>query len=449
MINETLEQQISLWRNYLQRHNTLQSVDVSELEDHLREEITALIESGLDSDEAFLVAVKRVGKLNEIAREFALVHSDRLWKQLVFSSEETQQKNSSLREMIIVISLALAAALAFKVPVLFGTDFTEGFYSLNLSFFVLPFLVAYFVWKREIKLSTCIWIFLAFFVAILFANLYPFEKFGQTELLTILHLPMALWIIVGVAYTGTRWSSVEGRMDFIRYTGELFIYYVLIALGGMVLSSITLLIFDFISVDIQPFITYWLLPCGAIGAVIIGSWLVEVKKSVIENMAPVLTRLFTPLFALMLVSFLIGYVFTGRLIEFDRDLLIAFDFLLVVVLGLLLFSISARDSHQPPNFFDVLQTVLVISALLADTIALWTIAARITEYGFTPNRLAVLGENVILLVNLAWSGLLYLRFIRGKGSFADLERWQTNYLPVYAIWAALVVVVFPLIFSFK
>jgi hypothetical protein len=94
------------------------------------------------------------------------------------------------------------------------------------------------------------------------------------------------------------------------------------------------------------------------------------------------------------------------------------------------------------------QVVLVVSALLADAVALWAIAARITEFGFSPNRVAVLGENVILLVNLAWSAVLYLRFQRGRGSFTGLERWQTDYLLVYAVWAAIVVIIFPPVFGY-
>jgi hypothetical protein len=95
------------------------------------------------------------------------------------------------------------------------------------------------------------------------------------------------------------------------------------------------------------------------------------------------------------------------------------------------------------------QVVLVVSALLADAVALWAIGARISEFGFSPNRVAVLGMNVILLVNLAWSAVVYIRFLRGRGSIAVLERWQTTYLPVYSVWAAIVVIVFPLVFGFK
>jgi len=177
--------------------------------------------------------------------------------------------------------------------------------------------------------------------------------------------------------------------------------------------------------------------------VMVASWLVEAKQSVIENMAPVLTRLFTPLFAAMLILFLCTVLWTGRGFGVERAELIGFDLLLVVVLGLLLYSISARDPYSPAGAFDRMQVLLVVSALLTDAIALWAIAARITEFGFSPNRVAALGENVILLVNLSWSVVLYVRFLRGQGSFAMLEKWQTDYLPVYAVWAAMVVIVFP------
>ena len=167
------------------------------------------------------------------------------------------------------------------------------FYARNLSLFVL-LLSGYFVWKRRLDTSTVRWLALSFVAAGVFANVYPFAPEGYTETLTALHLPIALWLVVGIAYAGGRWGEVAGRMDFIRFSGELFIYYVLIALGGGVLMASMRIIFQSIGIDLEPFFESWLLPCGAVGAVVVASWLVEAKQSVIENMAPVLTRLFTP-----------------------------------------------------------------------------------------------------------------------------------------------------------
>jgi hypothetical protein len=447
----SLEDQIDQWRTYVQRRQAIHSVDAAELEDHLREQVAVLVDSGLATDEAFLVAVKRMGDLDTLSREFAREHSDRLWKQLVVGPSDSGEPRARARtDAIVAFCLGVAAAVAIKLPALFGIqlDQNAGFYARNLSLFVLPLLTGYFVWKRRLDTKTLRWLAVAFVAAGVFANIYPFAPSGRTETLTALHLPIALWLVVGIAYAGGRWSQVAGRMDFIRFSGELFIYYALIALGGAVLTAFMMMIFKAIGIDLEPFFESWLLPCGAAGAVVVASWLVEAKQSVIENMAPVLTRLFTPLFAAVLVTFLGTLVWTGRGIDIEREVLIAFDLLLVVVLGLLLYSASARDPQSPPDAFDVLQVVLVVSALLADAVALWAIAARITEFGFTPNRVAALGENVILLVNLAWSAVLYIRFLRGRGSFTVLERWQTDYIPVYAAWAAIVVMVFAPVFGY-
>jgi len=447
----SLEEQIDRWRSYLRRRQAIHSADVAELEDHLREQVAVLVDAGLATDEAFLVAVKRMGKLDTLSREFAREHSERLWKQLVVVPSDSGEPQARARtDTIVVFCLAVAAAVLIKVPALFGIglDQDADFYARNLSLFVLPLLTGYFAWKRRLDAGTMRWLAVAFVVAGVFANVYPFGPGGDTEALTALHLPIALWLVVGIAYAGGRWGEVAGRMDFIRFSGELFIYYVLIALGGGVLTASMAIIFQSIGIDVEPFFESWLLPCGAVGAVVVASWLVEAKQSVIENMAPVLTRLFTPFFAAVLVAFLVTLLWTGRGIDIGRNALIAFDLLLVVVLGLLLYSVSARDPHSPPGAFDVVQVVLVVSALLADAVALWAIAARITEFGFTPNRVAALGENAILLVNLVWSAVLYIRFLRGSESFTALERWQTNYLPVYAAWATIVVIAFPPVFGY-
>jgi hypothetical protein len=450
---DSLEGQIEQWRSYLRRRPAIRPVDVEELEDHLRGEVAALRGAGLSENEAFLVAVKRMGALDAISNEFAREHSERLWKQLVIASTDTAQPVDGVRsEMIVVFALAIVAALSVKVPELFGLEWAAKqdmpFYMRNFSLFVFPLLTGYFVWKRRLSERTWAWLALAFAAAVVFANVYPFETDSHTELLTALHLPIALWLPVGIAYAGGRWKESTGRMDFVRFSGELFIYYALIALGGGVLIAFTMGMFQAIGIDAKPVVQDWLLPCGMLGAVIVGSWLVEAKQSVIENMAPVLTGLFTPLFALTLVAFLGTMVWTGRGIDLERNALIAFDLLLVLVLGLLLYSISARDPQAGPGAFDLLLVLLLVSALVADAFALAAIGARISEFGFTPNRVAALGENVVLLGNLGWSTVLYVRFLRGRGPFASLERWQTAYLPAYSVWAAIVVVGFPPVFGF-
>lgn len=445
-----LEQQIGQWRAYLRNRQAIQTVDVEELEDHLREQVAGFVASGLEADEAFLVAVKRLGDLDTLSREFAREHSERLWKQLVVVPDDLGEGAVRARtEGIVAFGLATLAGALVKLPGLLGVGFdgNDSFYVRNASLFVLPVLAAFFAWKRDLDAGALRWLALAFVAAAVVANVYPFVGESHTLILLALHLPIALWMVVGVAYSGGRWGQVEGRMDFIRFSGELFIYFVLIALGGGVLTGFTAMMFESVGIDIEPYIEQWM-PSLVAGAVLVAAWLVEAKQSVIENMAPVLTRLFTPLFALALLVFLVTLVVTGRGIDIERDVLIAFDLLLAVVVALLLYSVSARDPRTPAGPFDVVQLVLVLAALVVDVVLLGAIASRITEFGFTPNRVAALGENVILLANLTGAAVLHTRFLRGRGTFARLEKWQTDFLPVYAGWAAVVAVGFPLVFGF-
>jgi hypothetical protein len=455
--DQPLEQQIAQWREYLRRRQAFRGSDIEELEGHLRDQLTALTEAGLAGEEAFLVAVKRMGSLDALSREFAREHSERLWKQLVIGPGTADDPApTSHTETLVALGLALAAAVAIKVPELFGIrpdggpgGEAEPFYFRNASLFVLPLLMLYFVWKRGSGVTRALWLALPFAAAALFANVFPFTNESDTQVLSILHLPIALWLVIGFAYVGRRWFGDGRRMDFVRFTGELAIYYVLIGLGGGVLIAFTMMMFKSIGMNAGWLVGRWLLPCGMVGAVIVGSWLVEAKQSVIENMAPVLTRLFTPLFTVLLLAFLGTMAWTGSPINVKREVLVGFDLLLVLVVGLVLYAASARDPQAPPDLFDRLQLLLVLSALAVDGVALLAVAARISEFGFTANRVAALGENLILLVNLAWTARLYAAFVRQRGSFAALERWQIAYLPVYAVWAAVVVVVFPPLFGYR
>jgi hypothetical protein len=206
--------------------------------------------------------------------------------------------------------------------------------------------------------------------------------------------------------------------------------------------------FTAIGLDEFWLVEEWVLPCGAVGAVLVAAWLVEAKQSVVENIAPVLTRVFTPLTVVMLLAFLVATLATDSVVEVDRNLLILVDLILVLVLGLLLYAISARDPQARPDGFDRLQLLLVISALLLDALMLTAMLSRIAEFGVSPNKLAALGLNIVLLVNLTWAAWLSVGFLRHRRPPSDLERWQTTYLPIYAGWAAVVVIAFPPAFQF-
>src|SRR5205823_2663851 len=182
----TLEDHITQWREYLRRRQALHGPDVEELEGHLRDQLVALTEAGLSGDEAFLVAVKRMGSLDALSREFARAHSERLWKQLVMAPEADAPANTGRAELFVALGLAVAAALAVKVPALFGRPINPNeelppFYARNASLFVFPLLTVYFVWKRRLSVASALWLALPFAAGAVFANVFPFHNSGRLD----------------------------------------------------------------------------------------------------------------------------------------------------------------------------------------------------------------------------------------------------------------------------
>ncbi|TXL62189.1 permease prefix domain 1-containing protein [Aeromicrobium terrae] len=441
-----VETQISEWRQYVQAHPAIVEADVDEMEEHLREQIADLTETGLGEDEAFLIAVKRMGNLDAISHEFAREHSERLWKQLVLLPDESTTGGGRRTELWVALGLGVGAAISARLGIAL---LDEERAAANAGLLVLPFLAAFFVWKRQVPARVAGGIALGLAVLAVVVNVFPFDEGGSTQVLTVIHAPIVAWFLVGVAYVGGDWTSHRRRMDFVRFTGEWFVYYVLLALGGGVLVGLTVGAFSTLGHDPETVIGEWVIPFGAAGAVLVAAWLVEAKQAVVENIAPVLTRIFTPLSVLMLLAVLGAFVSDGSVLHVDRDLLILMALILVLVLGLLLYAISARDPRSPVDAFDWLQLALVVSAILVDAVVLVAMLSRIAEFGASANKVAALGLNLLLLGNLLRATVLGFGFTGGREPFGAVERWQTTYLPLYAAWAAAVVVVLPPAFGWE
>ena len=446
---ESVESQIAEWRAYVAGAPGVNGRDVDELEDHLRGQIAELNEAGLADDEAFLVAVKRMGDLDcSVARVRARAQRAALEAARPERRRRARARDGRLARGVPVRPRPRPSRCRSRAsPRTSPTRSRRGSRGTSASSCCRSS-PAYFARRRELDVRGWLLTAVPFALAALVVNVYPWDADSNTEMLAAVHLPVVLWFVVAYPYMGGTLRSHERRMDFVRFTGEWFIYYVLIALGGGVLMGLTAGILEPAGVDVER-VFEWVIPSGAAGAVVVAAWLVESKQRVVENMAPVLGMIFTPLFAVMLVAAAVTYAATGLGDAFDRDLVSIFDALLVVVLALVLYGMSARDPSESPDWMDRIQLVAVVSALVLDVMVLGTMIARIGDLGFTPNRTAALGLNLVLLVNLAGAAWLSARFLTGRSRLHRLERWQTTYLPVFALWAAAVVVVLPPLFGFS
>lgn len=422
-----------------------------EREEELRAGASGLLESGLTADEAFLVALGRMGEEDEPSRGFARRLAERLWPaRPAAAGEETAPKRRRDFRAALVLAIAAAAGVALVNLLVRSVDLgdQEVAYYRTAAIFVLSLVAGFFVWRNRGSRNRGLLIAAPFIAAAVFAHLYSFPPNSASGDLLTLHLPIALWLAVGLAYAGNRWREVERRLAFVRFSGGLVITFVLVAAGGGLLVALSQAMFAVIEIPVEDAVLSWVVPSGAAGAVLICAFLAETWGKTTQQIAPMLARVFTPLVAAVLLVFLGAMAWTGRGLGADREVLIAFDLLLALVLGLLIYIVASRNPEAPPGAFDWLTAALLAVALLVDLAALAGILSRISDFGFSPNKTAALGENLVVLANLGWSAWLYGRFLLHRGSFRALERWQTAYLPVYSAWAAVVVIAFPPLFDY-
>jgi len=446
-----LESQIRKWRAHLRSTGSVGAQDLEELESHLRDSVEELTAQGITTEEAFLVSLRRMGDAEALSHEFAKISTENLWRQLLVPAPDEGTRKRQRLEVALVLGLVLLAGLLGKIPALFGFGVVESYpllYLKNAAIFALPSVAVYLIWRRSLPLPFVLSSAAVFAIFAVVINLYPSYAPHHTEGLMAIHLPIVLLLFLGVLYGGFGWRRSGVRLDFVRFAGEVFIYSVLIGLGGLVLISVSVTMFKFVQIDIGGLTDNWLAIFGGCGLLVVASFLVERKKALIESVAPVLARIFVPLFLAVLLSLIVAMAVTGRAPSQDRDMLIWFDIVLALVLGLVLYTMSARDAEQPAGVWDIVIIALLVVAMIANGIALAGIVIRLSAFGISANKTAALGENLFLLLNLLLLTICYVRFFAGRMRFQAIVDLQMRYLPAYALWATIVVVAFPPIFRF-
>jgi len=350
-------------------------------------------------------------------------------------------------ELMVVLIAALLAGLFAKVPQIFSID-EQFFYQRNVGFVIFPLLTAYFVWKTKSSVKGLVLIAGATLLALFFINVFPTGK-RDTLLLSCIHLPIFLWFILGVAFTGVRPGDVLGRLKFLTYNGDLVVITAIMLLAGVLLSGITISLFSLIGLGIEKAYFEYVGIFGLAATPIIGTYLVQANPQLVGTVSPVIAKIFSPLVLVMLVAYLAAICFSGRDPYNDRDFLLVFNALLIGVMAIIYFSIAEMDATVFGGIEVWILLLLAGLTLLVNGIALSAILFRISEWGITPNRAAVLGSNGLMLVNLLLVTVQLFRAVKDGANRAAVGNSMAMYLPIYGIWALIVTFVFPLLFDFR
>ncbi len=345
-----------------------------------------------------------------------------------------------------VLTLCLLASVFIKIPMMFdiGDDwFFERFLFVSVALPISMYFCGFSIKQRTSK------VLLAGFI--LFALNFGFvpEDSGSDSLtMAYIHGPLLLLSFIGVSFVSSQWKLTESRLNYIRYLGEVLIYSVLLLLGGMVLTGLTLGLFEALDWDIHSWYFDYVVMSGIVSAPIVGTYIYDQVLNRQSKFAAVLSNVFSPLLLLTVSVYLLASVSDGSNPYSDRNFLILFNGLMLVVWAITVFSIAGKASHTTVNKMDYVNIALIGVTLIINAIALSAIVYRWWEFGMSFNRLVVTGANVLIFTHLCLILRAYVGYLAGKKTSNNLSAVIANYLPIYSAWSAVVVFVLPLVFNF-
>lgn len=369
-----------------------------------------------------------------------------VWYERLYFKEATKTEKPPLlqRGFIFMGMLAILAGICTRI--IFHFVEQEAIAPINLAFGIIPFIAAYFVYNNTPRKSIIYFLAALFLISGFYLNLLPLN-YKDSIILVYLHFPVFLWVLVGLAFTGNEYSKGSTRLAYIKFNLEYCILYASMAVSGMVLAALTMQLFSFIGLDIEDFYFSNVVLFGASALAIVAAYLVSMNLKLAKNITPYIAKIFSPLVLITLLVYLITVIWVGKNPFLDRNFLIAFNGILLGILAITIFSITESESDEKKNISHYINFALIALALIIDSVALSAIVFRLSTFGITPNRLAVLGVNILIWANLTWIMLSYMRYLQNKSGPSDIQDAITKYLPVYGLWAAFVTFSFPIIFN--
>jgi hypothetical protein len=369
------------------------------------------------------------------------------WKERL-TLEPDEISWGSGTDLLFVVVAALIAGILAKLPSIIQLN-EEFFYTRNAAFLVMPFLAAYFIMKKSRGIKITAWIAGAMAVSLIYINILPGDTGNDTLVLACIHLPLLLWALTGVSFTGSDHGNYRQRLGFLRFNGDLAVMSAMLVIAGVILTGITIGLFSLIGINIEQFWFEYLVIFAAPAVPILATHITITNPHLVNKVSPVIARIFSPIVLVMLVVYLGAIILSGKDPYNDRDFLLLFNILLIGVMALIFFSVAETSEKETP--VSAVWMLLLLSAvtIVVNGIALSAISFRISEWGITPNRVAVMGINILILIHLLIVTVMLFKNIRKKAVIAETGRAIALYIPVYVIWLIIVVFLFPLIFGFR
>lgn len=383
---------------------------------------------------------------------------------------------------LIIIAIGFIASLAMSIysylniaklidnvysTTNFNIFFIDSFYFYIFYFFCFSLI---FNINSKFNLRNIAIIFLSFlFVSILNLSTIFFSAIGTIENIKVysqfyyikyIFSVIIFFIIIALSYNGFQVLNSKTISEFFTFSADISIFAALITgvvstVFGIFIAIVLYLIQDIIqSLDEKVIIKLIVLSISFLSSIF--PFLVYiVYKKMKTNISIYLSRILMP-FSLLFIFILLLLLLMPDIRPYDNRVTFVLYNIMLAVIVLNMFFV--RVDYKSSIFTKALYIVLPIVAILFDILVLTSSLYRLAEYGITPNKITLVGTNLVMLGNLVFITFFNIKSIlnifKNNEDIKDIKNITIGdtknvlYIYVYAAWAFIVCFIMPLFYIF-
>ena len=386
---------------------------------------------------------------------------------------------NNLISNLIIIAVGFIASLAMTIySYLSIVKLIDGIHSFNNFFIdIFYFYIFYFFCfslifniNSKFNLRNIAIIFLSFlFVSIINLSTIFFSAIGTIENIKVysqfyyikyVFSVIIFFIIIALSYNGFQVLNSKTISEFFTFSADISIFAALIAgvvstVFGIFIAIVLYLIQDIIrSLDEEVIIKLIVLSISFLSSIF--PFLVYiVYRKMKTNISIYLSRILMP-FSLLFIFILLILLLMPDIRPYDNRITFVLYNIMLAVIVLNMFFV--RADYKSSVFTKALYIVLPIIAILFDILVLTSSLYRLAEYGITPNKITLVGTNLVMLGNLVFITIFNIKSIlnifKNNEDIKDIKNITIGdtknvlYIYVYGAWAFIVCFIMPLFYIF-
>ncbi|ADG72443.1 hypothetical protein [Brachyspira murdochii] len=285
------------------------------------------------------------------------------------------------------------------------------------------------------------------------------DFFVQISIIKYIFNNIIFFIILALSYNGFQVLNSKSISEFFTFSADILIFAGLIAsvvstVFGIFAAIVLFLIKDIIGSLDDEIIIKLIVLSGSFFTSLFPFLVYTVYRNMKTNISIYLSRILMP-FSLLFIFILLILLLMPDISPYDNRVSFILYNIMLAVIVLNMFFI--RIDYKSSIFTKALYIVLPLIAIIFDILVLTSSLYRLVEYGISPNKIVLVGTNLIMLGNLIFITFLNIKSIliifKKTDSIPNIKEITIGntksvfYIYIYGAWAFIVCFIIPVLYS--